>query len=75
MRSFITHLTERSYQNRTVAFVENGSWAPTAKRTMAALLEKSKNITYCENSVTIKSSLNADSKAALEALADEICRK
>ena len=75
MRAFITHLTERGYQNRTVAFMENGSWAPTAKRTMTALLEKSKNITYCENSVTIKSSLNADSKAALEALADELCKK
>ncbi len=75
MRAFITHLTERGYQNRTVAFMENGSWAPTAKRTMVALLEKSKNITYCENSVTIKSSLNADSKAALEALADELCKK
>ena len=75
MRAFITHLTERGYQNRTVAFMENGSWAPTAKRTMVALLEKSKDITYCENSVTIKSSLNADSKAALEALADELCRK
>ena len=75
MRAFITHLTERSYQNRTVAFMENGSWAPTAKRVMAGLLEKSKNITYCENSVTLKSALNADSRASIAALVNELVKK
>jgi flavorubredoxin len=75
MRAFITHLTERGYQNRTVAFMENGSWAPTAKRVMAGLLEKSKNITYCENSVTLKSALNADSRASIAALVNELVKK
>ncbi|MBQ7792172.1 MAG: flavin reductase, partial [Clostridia bacterium] len=73
MREFINHLTERSFQNRTVAFMENGSWAPLATKVMKELLSKSKNLTYCENEVTILSALNDESKAQLEALSDELC--
>ncbi len=73
MRTFINHLTERNYQNRTVGFIENGSWAPTAARVMKGLFEKSKNLTFCENTVKILSALNAQSEAALVALADELC--
>ncbi|MBR0447351.1 MAG: FprA family A-type flavoprotein [Clostridia bacterium] len=72
MRTFIDHLTERGYQNRTVAFVENGSWAPMATKVMQGMLEKSKNLTYCENTVRILSALNEDSTAQLTALAAEL---
>ena len=75
MRSFIEHLTERNYQNRTVAFIENGSWAPQATKVMSNMLEKSKNITYAEHHVRIMSALNEDSTAQLNALADELCRE
>ena len=75
MREFIGHLTERGFQNRTVAFIENGSWAPTATKTMKALLENSKNLTYAENEVHIKSALNEESTAQLEALAAELCKE
>ena len=74
MRTFISHLTERNYQNRMVGLVENGSWAPTAARVMKGLFEKSKNIRFCENTVTVRGALNAASMAQLEALADELCR-
>lgn len=72
MKTFIEHLTERNYQNRTVAFIENGTWAPAAKKVMAALLENSKDITYTETTVTIKSALNEASLEAIEALAQEL---
>ncbi|MDD6491459.1 MAG: MBL fold metallo-hydrolase [Firmicutes bacterium] len=72
MREFINHLTERNFQNRTVAFIENGSWAPTAIKTMKALLEPCKNLTYIENEVHIKSALNEESLAQLEELAAEL---
>lgn len=72
METFINHLTERNYQNRKVAFIENGSWGPAAKRVMQAKFEKSKDITFFETAVTIKSSLNGESEAALEKLAEEI---
>ncbi len=72
MRTFIDHLTERGYQNRTVAFVENGSWAATAAKTMRKMLENSKNITFAENTVTITSALNEKSAAQIEALAQEL---
>lgn len=75
MREFIGHLTERGFQNRTVAFIENGSWAPTATKTMKALLESSKNLTYAENEVHIKSALNEESTAQLEAMAAELCKE
>ena len=74
MREFISHLTERGYQNRTIGLIENGTWAPTAAKCMKAMFEKSKNITFAENTVTIKSALNAESRAQLEALAGELCR-
>ncbi len=73
MRTFIEHLTERAYQNRTVAFVENGSWAPMAAKVMKGLFEGSKNLTFAENVVHIKSALDEKSEAELEALADELC--
>ena len=74
MRSFIEHLTERNYQKRTVAFIENGSWAPMAMKVMKGMLEGQKNLTFTENNVHIKSALNDDSKKELEALADELCK-
>ncbi len=74
MRSFIEHLTERNFQNRTVALVENGSWAPLAAKVMSSMLANSKNLRFCENTVHIKSALNAESSAQLEALADELCQ-
>lgn len=71
MREFINHLTERNYQNRRVAFIENGSWAPTAARVMAKMLENSKNLTFAENTVHIQSALNDNSRAQIELLAEE----
>ena len=73
MRSFIDHLTERNFSNRTVAFIENGSWAPMATKTMKGMLEKSKNLTYTEGTVKILSALNEESSTQLEALANELC--
>ena len=72
MKIFIDHLVERNYSNRTVAFMENGSWAPVATKWMKSMLEKSKNITYTENNVTILSALNETSMAMLEQLAAEL---
>ena len=74
MKEFIHHLTERNYQNRTVAFMENGSWAPVAAKVMAKMLEGSKNLTYTENNVKIFSALSDESRAQIEALAEELCR-
>ena len=74
MREFLNHLTERGYKNRTVAFIENGSWAPMATKVMRAMLEGMKDITYTESTVKIMSSLNADSLAAIDALAAEITK-
>ena len=73
MREFINHLTERNFSNRTVAFIENGSWAPMANKVMKGMFEKSKNLTFAENNVTIRSALNEESTKALEALSDELC--
>ena len=75
MREFINHLTERSYQNRTVALIENGSWAPMAAKVMKGMLEKSKNITFTDTTVKIMSALNEESGAQLEALSSELCRE
>ena len=72
MRTYIDKLTERAFQNRTVAFIENGSWAPTAIKVMKKEFENSKNLTYCENNVTIMSALNSKSRAQIERLADEL---
>ena len=74
MKEFIHHLTERSYQNRTIAMMENGTWAPVASKVMAKMLEGSKNITYTENNVKILSALNDASAAQIDALAQELCR-
>ena len=75
MREFLEHLTERSYQKRTVAFVENGSWAPMAAKTMKKLLEGAKNLTFVEPTVTIKSALTDENKQQIEALTDELSRE
>lgn len=72
MRDFILHLTERNYQNRTIGIIENGSWAPTAAKVIKGMFEKSKNITFTDTTVTIKSALNAESMAQIEALAKEL---
>ena len=75
MRDFIHHLTERNYQNRTIGLIENGSWAPLAAKVMRGMFEKSKNITFAENTVKIMSALNEQSAAQLDALADELCKE
>ena len=72
MREFIHHLTERNYSNRTVAFIENGSWAPVAARIMKSQLENSKNLTYTDTGVKILSALNDESIAQIKALAAEL---
>ena len=74
MREFINHLVERNFSNRTVAFIENGSWAPTAARVMKQMLEKCKNLTYAENTVRILSALNKESKEQLSNLVTELCK-
>lgn len=73
MREFINHLIERNFSNRTVAFIENGSWAPLAAKIMKAMLEKCKNLTFAENTVKILSALNEESNTQLAALANELC--
>lgn len=75
MRDFITHLTERNFQNRTVALIENGSWAPQAAKVMREMLSKSKNITFAENNVKILSALSDESRSQLDALSDELCKE
>jgi len=75
MREFIDHLTERNFSNRTVAFVENGSWAPQAAKLMHRMLENCKNLTFAENSVKIRSALNEESREQVAALAEELCRE
>ncbi len=72
MKTFIHHLTERNYQNRTVAMIENGSWAPTAAKVMTKMFEGSKNITFAENNVRILSALSEENKLQIEKLAAEL---
>lgn len=74
MREFILDLTERGYRNRRVALIENGSWAATAAKVMEKMLEGSKDITFAENRVSVKSALDAASTAQVEALADELTK-
>lgn len=74
MKEFIFHLTEKNYQNRTLAFIENGSWAPAAMRVMKQMFEKCKNMTYLENSVSIKSALNEINIQEIEAMANELMK-
>ena len=75
MREYINHLTERNFSGRTVGMIENGSWAPQAVKVMKAMLEKSKDITYTDTMVKIKSALNAESTEQLNAMANELCRE
>ncbi|MBO7326135.1 MAG: flavin reductase [Clostridia bacterium] len=75
MRTFIDALTERNYQNRTVAFIENGTWAPQATKVMKGMLEGSKNLQYAEATVKIRSALDEDSRGQIEALAEELAQE
>ena len=75
MKTFIHKLTERNFQNRTVAFVENGSWAPMAAKVMAGMLEKSRNITFADTTVRILSALSEESCNQIEALSEELCQE
>lgn len=74
MKEFINHLTERNFQNRTIGFIENGSWAPLAKKTMQAMLANSKQITYLEHNVSIMSSIKPNNKEEIELMAKELCK-
>ena len=74
MKEYIHHLTERSYQNRTVGLIENGSWAPLAAKVMRKMFEGSKNLTFTDTTVKIFSALNEESTAQVEAMADELCK-
>ncbi len=74
MRTFIHSLVERNYQNRTVAFIENGSWAPMASKVMTAMFEKCKNITFAQNGVTVCGSMTEQNKLQLDALAEELMK-
>ena len=75
MHAFLHGLTERSYQNRTLGVIENGTWAPTAGRIIKSAFEKSKNITWLDTTVTIKSAMNAANDAQIEAMADELMKE
>lgn len=74
MRTFIDHLLERNFQNRTLGFIENGSWAPVAGKIMRGMFEKSKNLTFIEPTVKILSALNEESRNQLLVLAEELCK-
>ena len=74
MRTFIDALTEREFKNKTVAFVENGTWAPLAAKVMKGMFENSKNINFVEPVVHLRSAMNETSSAEIEALAEELCR-
>ena len=74
MKEYIHHLTERNFQNRTVALMENGSWAPLAAKVMKKMFEGSKNLTFTDTTVRLLSALNDESKAQVEALAEELCK-
>ena len=72
MKTFIEHLTERNYQNKTIGMIENGSWASMAGKVMTGMFEKSKNITWLETSVKIMSSMDEQNKADIEKMAEEL---
>ena len=74
MREFINHLTERGYKNRTVGFIENGSWAPLAAKVMKKMLEGSKNLVYTDTTVSIMSAMNDENKKQIDDLAQELCK-
>ena len=73
MREFINHLTERNFQNKTIALIENGSWAPRAAKIMREMLSECKNITFTDTTARIMSALSDESEAQIEKLADELC--
>lgn len=75
MKEFINYLTERNFQNRTVALIENGTWAPMAAKVMKGMLEACKNLTFVDSTVQIKAALNEDSTAQIDALADALCQE
>ncbi|MEE0896431.1 MAG: flavodoxin domain-containing protein, partial [Acutalibacteraceae bacterium] len=74
MKEFIEHLTEHNFQNRTIGLIENGSWAPMAAKVMTAMFEKSKNITFAQNTVKITSAVKEENIAEIKALAEEILK-
>lgn len=74
MKEFIHHLTERNFQNRTIALIENGSWSPLAVKVMKEMFSECKKITFADTTVTIKSALKTDSIEAIEKLSEELCR-
>ena len=74
MKEFINHLTERNFQNRTIGFIENGSWAPMATKVMRSMLEKSKNLNYTDATVKILSAMNDENRLQIENLAKELCK-
>ena len=74
MKEYIHHLTERNYQNRTIGLMENGSWAPIAAKVMAKMLEGSKNLSFTDTTVRIMSALNEESRAQIEAMAEQLCK-
>ena len=75
MKAYIHQLTERNFQNRTIGLIENGSWAPMAAKIMKGMFENSKNVTFTDATVKILSALNNESKAQIDAMADELCRE
>ena len=75
MREFIDHLIEHNFQKRTVALIENGSWAPLAAKAMKSMLEKCKNISFADTAVKIQSALDDNSKKQLDDLTSELCRE
>ncbi|MEF2954208.1 MAG: flavin reductase [Blautia sp.] len=75
MHTFIDHLVERNYQNRTIGLIENGSWSPTAAKIMKNMFAKSKNITWLENQVTIMSSLSDENVEQMDNMAEELCKE
>lgn len=74
MKQFIDHLTERNYQNRTLGFIENGTWAPAAAKIMKAMFEKSRNISYIDTTVTLRSAMTEENAEAIDRMAEELCR-
>lgn len=75
MHTFIDHLVERNYQNRTIGLIENGSWSPTAAKVMKNMFAKSKNITWLDNKVTIMSSLSDENVEQMDNMAEELCKE
>ena len=73
MREFINHLTERNFANRTVGFIENGSWAPVATKVMKGMLEKCKNLNFTQASVKILSAVSQENENQIKELAKELC--